>query len=771
MVEVAGSVVVDIRGDVDPLARSMGRARRQAEQFDRTLDRTRVAAERVATSTRRVARENDRFAASTSRAASAARDLIAGFAGGLIVESIHSLRDLIRVLINVGMAAIKAASDVEEMKNLLSVTFGAATADVQKWAETTADEVRRSRFELMKMAGDFAAFLKPIGTAPDQIEPMSKSLTRLTIDLSSFRNMAERDVFSRLLSGLAGEAESVRMLGVDLSAVALEQELFRMGITKTSDELTQAEKIMARYSIVMRQTADAQGDATRTMDSYENLVKSLGGELHDLQVTIGEELLPVAIEFLKWSVNAVDSIEKLISRMGEFRNEISMLMAVLSPLSTSFDLGVMLREWLLGKDEIQDIFRSGDVGIGGGGSGGGEPRVDMSSRADIKANERIDRVVESLKHQREQLGRTTRGQLVYNALQRAGIDVDHARAGEVMKLAGALHDASMAFERGQLFAEAENMARSARDQAIHNELLRQNISLNQEGAQAIATMAGALFDAQLAYSLIGEEMEHNMSPMERYAEILRSINSLYDVGRLTAEEYAAATSAAARRVGADWDSQARHVSDAMGIIVQATARGSEEAKTVSKVAAIAQGLINTYLAVTKALAEIPPPASYVVAGASLAMGLSYVAQIKSLAGGGFVSGPGTGMSDSIPARLSNGEFVINARATRQFRPVLERINKFAEGGPVGGGALAGALPSMGGGGALRIEMVSRVDKNGNLRSFVEGVSGRIAGRMVTVSTPAIVDRASSRTSTDIKSGALDGALGRRFGQRPQAPAR
>lgn len=44
------------------------------------------------------------------------------------------------------------------------------------------------------------------------------------------------------------------------------------------------------------------------------------------------------------------------------------------------------------------------------------------------------------------------------------------------------------------------------------------------------------------------------------------------------------------------------------------------------------------------------------------------------ASGGFISGPGTATSDSIPARLSNGEFVTNAAATKRFRPLLEGIN-------------------------------------------------------------------------------------------------
>jgi tape measure domain-containing protein len=55
--------------------------------------------------------------------------------------------------------------------------------------------------------------------------------------------------------------------------------------------------------------------------------------------------------------------------------------------------------------------------------------------------------------------------------------------------------------------------------------------------------------------------------------------------------------------------------------------------------------------------------------------------------GGLVSGPGSGTSDSILARISNGEYVINAESSRKFRPLLDAINSdklksFASGGLV-----------------------------------------------------------------------------------------
>ncbi|NKZ90517.1 hypothetical protein GS966_11295 [Rhodococcus hoagii] len=65
-----------------------------------------------------------------------------------------------------------------------------------------------------------------------------------------------------------------------------------------------------------------------------------------------------------------------------------------------------------------------------------------------------------------------------------------------------------------------------------------------------------------------------------------------------------------------------------------------------------------------------------------------VPKIPTFAQGGKIVGPGTGTSDSILAAVSNGEFVVNARATAAFLPLLEALNSgrlpaFASGGLVG----------------------------------------------------------------------------------------
>lgn len=71
--------------------------------------------------------------------------------------------------------------------------------------------------------------------------------------------------------------------------------------------------------------------------------------------------------------------------------------------------------------------------------------------------------------------------------------------------------------------------------------------------------------------------------------------------------------------------------------------------------------------------------------------------LKFVKDGGYITGPGTGTSDSIPAMLSNKEFVFSARAVRNLgvnnlafmHNMAKRGRGYASGGPVGGGGSTG----------------------------------------------------------------------------------
>lgn len=131
----------------------------------------------------------------------------------------------------------------------------------------------------------------------------------------------------------------------------------------------------------------------------------------------------------------------------------------------------------------------------------------------------------------------------------------------------------------------------------------------------------------------------------------------------------------------------------MGLKTAQDVFGKESA--AGKAAAIAQATINTYEGASKAIAKYGVPLGLPFAAVAIAAGLKQVKAITSVeepqfAQGGMVGGYGTSTSDSVSARLSKGESVINARSTRMFKPLLSAINEagggrsFASGEGVGG---------------------------------------------------------------------------------------
>jgi hypothetical protein len=155
---------------------------------------------------------------------------------------------------------------------------------------------------------------------------------------------------------------------------------------------------------------------------------------------------------------------------------------------------------------------------------------------------------------------------------------------------------------------------------------------------------------------------------------------------------------------------------------------------ISKAFAIAQSIIAIQQGIAEALklpfpANIPAIASVVAAGASIVANISAVA--LKFSGGGYVSGPGGATSDSIPAQLSNGEYVVNAEATRNNRVLLETIN--ARRRPVRAFNDNGAAGGSGGRGEGNLTI-----QTGDIHVHGAGGDGKQIGREVKTAILSIV---------------------------------
>ena len=227
-------------------------------------------------------------------------------------------------IIEFSKAAIGVASDLNEVQNVVDTTFGTEGAiRVNEWARNAAEAFGESELQAKQFTSTLGAMFKSMGVGQADLEEMSMSLAGLAGDMASFYNLDPTEAFEKLRSGISGETEPLKQLGINMSVANLEAFAMAEGITKSYQEMTQAEQATLRYQYIMSATADAQGDFADTSDSLANQQRILQLEIQTLAAEIGQDLMPIAQEILtiardgiQWISENKDALEGLAAAAG-----------------------------------------------------------------------------------------------------------------------------------------------------------------------------------------------------------------------------------------------------------------------------------------------------------------------------------------------------------------------------------------------------------------------------------------------------------------------
>ena len=230
---------------------------------------------------------------------------------------------------------IDYASDLAEVQNVVDVTFGSATEAINSWSKECLAAYGMNEVSAKRYAGTLGAMLKSSGLAGDAIVDMSKDMVGLAGDMASFYNLDLETAFEKIRSGISGETEPLKQLGINMSVANLEAYALSQGITTAYNEMSQAEQVMLRYNYLMSTTADAQGDFARTQDSYANQTRLLSESWLEFTGIMAEQLLPVLTTIVSWLNNIVAFLTE----------NADMVSAVLVGLSTT--VGILAVAWVV----------------------------------------------------------------------------------------------------------------------------------------------------------------------------------------------------------------------------------------------------------------------------------------------------------------------------------------------------------------------------------------------------------------------------------------
>ena len=207
-----------------------------------------------------------------------------------------------------------------ENVNLFTVSMGKYADEAMDYAEKVQDAMGIDMSEFIRNQGIFMNMASGFGVAEDKAYKLSKGLTELAYDISSFYNVDVDTAFQRLQSGIAGEIEPVRRWGIALDQASMQEWMLKKGIDAKVNSLNQADKAMVRYNMMVEAMAGngAIGDFARTLITPANAIRILQQQITQLTRAIGSLFIPILITVIPYVQAFVKVLTSAIQTLASF---------------------------------------------------------------------------------------------------------------------------------------------------------------------------------------------------------------------------------------------------------------------------------------------------------------------------------------------------------------------------------------------------------------------------------------------------------------------
>lgn len=309
---------------------------------------------------------------------------------------------------------IKISNDHIENVNLFTVAMGKYADAAYQDADKIGEAMGIDPSEWMRNQGVFMTLASGFGVVGDRANVMSKQLTQLGYDISSFYNTSVEDAMTKLQSGISGELEPLRRLGYDLSQAKLEATALSLGIDKAVSSMTQAEKAELRYYAIMTQVTTVHGDMARTLDAPANQLRILNAQVTQTARALGNLFIPALNAVLPYAIALVKVVrllaESIASLFGASMTEVDFSGAgsdmgdladnagsAGNAIDSATESAKKLKKSLLGIDELNvmpDTSGAGDTDNAGSGFNFDLPTYDFIGEA---TDSRVNQIVEDMK--------------------------------------------------------------------------------------------------------------------------------------------------------------------------------------------------------------------------------------------------------------------------------------------------------------------------------------------------------------------------------------
>ncbi|MBV4429079.1 hypothetical protein [Clostridium tyrobutyricum] len=222
-------------------------------------------------------------------------------------------------IVAVSKKMLETGSSMTAFEAKYSQVFKGLSKTATQFSKTMGTSVGVDPTIIRQTLTDFQAYSQGMGMTGKEALTFSEKMTRLTTDISAFSDVPIDDATDRMKSALQGNFEAVDKLGLSFGEATIKQEMLREGLKGQYSDLSETTKMSLLYNLAMYQSKDAQGQAAKEADSYQNKLQNIKTQLAETATQLFTLLLPTLTkvmekisEGIKWFNGLSESTKKLI---------------------------------------------------------------------------------------------------------------------------------------------------------------------------------------------------------------------------------------------------------------------------------------------------------------------------------------------------------------------------------------------------------------------------------------------------------------------------
>lgn len=271
-----------------------------------------------------------------------------------------SLLQLGSVLTRLGRAMlnfVEQSSSWIENLNLLENVFAENTDAALDFIDATADNFGLDANALAEYIATFRQMANAMGQTTEAATQMSEALTRIALDVASLRNVEFDTVISDFTSALAGQVKPVRKYGFDITMYSIDELMEELGYGSVSRTMSQGDKQLARAILLIRQSQDAWGDLSITINTFANQQRMLNDQWNTALRLLGNVVLG--------TFNVTDSFDaawrsaglatKAIWTLNGAFLALNQVLSAIVPNTQSIGAGAIATEAEIATDAIEEM--------------------------------------------------------------------------------------------------------------------------------------------------------------------------------------------------------------------------------------------------------------------------------------------------------------------------------------------------------------------------------------------------------------------------------